>query len=390
MLETIRAYAAEQLAARGETVEIQARHAAWFLELAQRLAPELSGVDQRRPLDRLELEHDNIRAVLERATAAGDAAVAIGVGFAVWRFWQKRGHLTEARRRLDAMAEAPWSRADPVVRARLMEALGGVCWWQADIVAMKPAYAEAVTLWRSIGDRSELANALYNYSFTFAVPEQPGVSKEDLDPAGEGEAALVEALALYVELGDRRGEANVRWGMGNKKYFANTDDAGIGDFMAALEGFRASGDRTMEAWSLHMVGGALLRRNQPGDSRPYLDDALRHFYRAGDAAGITLVLDDLSSQALADEDPARAARLWGSARALTDATGAGIAGFTDGWIEQEVRPNVRVALDPADLDRWAREGAAMPVDDAVAYALEISTDDLRAALTAEAEGGSGH
>lgn len=377
-LETIRAFAAEMLASRGEADAVAERHGAWFLALAQRLAPELSGADQRIHLDRLELEHDNIRAALDRATARGDAALAIDLAFAVWRFWQKRGYLSEARRRLDSMVKAPWSRDDPLRRARLLEAYGGVCWWQADIRTMGRAYREAVEIWRGLGNKAELANALYNYAFVFTVPEDPtaGFGDTDTDPDGTGRRSLDEALVLYRELGDVRGEANVRWGIGNGKYFGYRDDAGVEDFQAALEGFREVGDRTMEAWSLHMLGGALLREGKPDESRPHLRHALRHFYDAGDASGITMVIDDLSSQALAEDDPRRAARLWGAARALTKATGADLAGFTDGWIEQKVRPNVRVALDPEELERGAREGAAMPLDEAVAYALDTTVDDL--------------
>ena len=90
-----------------------------------------------------------------------------------WRFWQKRGHLYEARRRLEAIAEADWSRRDPVLRARLVEALGGVAWWQGDIAAMAPAYQEAVEIWRSMDDKGQLANAIYNFSFAFTVPDVP-------------------------------------------------------------------------------------------------------------------------------------------------------------------------------------------------------------------------
>ena len=376
VLETIRAYAAEKLAARGETAEITARHSAWFLELAQRLAPELAGAEQRGLLDQLEREHDNIRAVLDRSTAAGDARTAIGLAYAVWRFWQKRGHLYEARRRLDAMAAAPWSHDDPVLRARLMEAVGGVAWWQADIRAMRPAYLEAVEIWRRLGDKGELANALYNYSFVFSVPEDPDKRPIEVDAGGEGIRIQDEALALYRELGDERGEANVLWGRGNAKYFSEKLDAGAGEFLAALEKFRRVGDRTMEAWSLHMVGGALLRTERPDEARPYLHEALRHFYSAGDAAGVTLVIDDLSAQALADEQPERAARLWGAGRALAKATGATLASFTDGWIEALLRPNVRTAIDPVDLERWAAEGAAMSLDEAVAFALDIPVAEL--------------
>jgi predicted ATPase/class 3 adenylate cyclase len=376
VLDTIRAYAAEQLAERGELETIRARHGAWFLALAQRIAPELAGAEQRALLDQLELEHDNIRAVLDRAAAAGDAATAIGLAHAIWRFWQKRGHLYEARRRLDAMAAAPWSRDDPVLRARLMEALGGVCWWQADIRGMRPAYEEAVAIWRGMGDKAELANALYNYAFVFSIPEDPSNPPPDTDPDGKGREARAEALALYREIGDERGEGNVLWGMGNDKYFREDTDGGVPEFTAALEKFRRVGDRTMEAWSLHMLGSALLRIDRPDESRSQLREALRHFYLAGDAAGMTLVLDDLSAQAVADDEPELAARLWGAGRALTKATGATIAQFTDEWFEAALRPSVRTSVGADDLKRWAAEGAAMSLDDAVAFALGLTKEEL--------------
>lgn len=376
VLDTIRAYAAEQLAERGELEAIRARHGAWFLALAQRIAPELAGAEQRALLDQLELEHDNIRAVLDRAAAAGDAATAIGLAHAIWRFWQKRGHLYEARRRLDAMAAAPWSRDDPVLRARLMEALGGVCWWQADIRGMRPAYEEAVAIWRGMGDKAELANALYNYAFVFSIPEDPSNPPPDTDPDGKGREARAEALALYREIGDERGEGNVLWGMGNDKYFREDTDGGVPEFTAALEKFRRVGDRTMEAWSLHMLGSALLRIDRPDESRSQLREALRHFYLAGDAAGMTLVLDDLSAQAVADDEPELAARLWGAGRALTKATGATIAQFTDEWFEAALRPSVRTSVGADDLKRWAAEGAAMSLDDAVAFALGLTKEEL--------------
>jgi predicted ATPase/class 3 adenylate cyclase len=376
MLDTINSYAGEMLTAHGGAAEIARRHSTWFLELAQRVAPELAGTDQRRLLDQLELEHDNIRAALDRASAEGDAATAIGLAFAVWRFWQKRGHLSEARRRLDALAAAPWSREDPQLRARLMEALGGVCWWQADIGGMRPAYQEAADIWRRLGDKAELANALYNLSFVYAVPENPETMTGPVDPEGAGERLQDEALALYHELGDARGEGNVLWGRGNKKYFSERADAGVEEFMEALARFRSVGDRTMEAWSLHMAGSALLRVRRKDEARPLLFEALRHFYQAGDAAGMTLVIDDLSALALADDDPERAARLWGAGRALTAASGATIAAYTDTYIESELRPHVSQMVEPGDLDRWAAEGGQLSLDEAVAFALGVSEDEL--------------
>ena len=73
LLDTIRAYAAEQLDVDGDVELIHARHRGWYVALVDEAARELSGRDQRRWLDRLELEHDDIRAVLDRAVTEPDA-----------------------------------------------------------------------------------------------------------------------------------------------------------------------------------------------------------------------------------------------------------------------------------------------------------------------------
>jgi len=375
MLETIREFAAEHLEARGERVELEQRHGAWYVDFAMRGAPELSGDQQRDWLERFEHAHDNLRAAMDRAAMRGDARTAIELAFSTWRFWQKRGHLSEARRRLDALEAAPWSKADPVLRARLVEALGGVCWWQADIARMREAYDEAVAIWRAQGDRRELANALYNASFAFTIPV-PRDGRQVVDPDGVGMATLREALAIYREIGDEHGEANVLWGIGNLQYFAQEVDPDAPEIGLALEKFRKVGDRTMEAWTLHMLGGAFLRHDRIEEAAEAFRTGLRIFYAASDTAGITLSLDDFSSAAIAAGDVERGARLWGAARKLSAATGAKLALVVGDLIEMETRPHVRHVFTPERLEELAREGAAMSLDEIVADALGTTVDAL--------------
>ena len=211
LLDTIREYAAERLEADGEADLIRDRHREWYVALVERASGELSGAEQRRWLDRLELEHDDIRAVLDRAVAAPDPPVAIGVAFSMWRFWQKHGHLAEARRRLEAMAAAPWSHDDPRLRAKLMEALGGTCWWQGDLPGMTPRYQEALEIWKTLGDEAELANAYYNASFTYAV-SPIGEAGDTADPDHIGLRYLEQARDIFRRIGDRRGEGQCRLG----------------------------------------------------------------------------------------------------------------------------------------------------------------------------------
>lgn len=375
MLETIREFSTEMLDRRGQRADLERRHGQWCLGFATRGAKELNGADQRRWLERFEHNHDNIRVAMDRAAARHDSEVALGLAFHTWRFWQKRGHLYQARRRLDALAAEPWTRDVPELRARLMEALGGVCWWQGDIAGMAPAYREAVEIWRTMDNRSELANALYNYSFTFTVPEAiPPGHTIDGDPEATLLALLAEALEIYRDLGDDRGEANVLWGIGNSRYFANDFNPASSDLALALEKFRKVGDKTMEAWTQHMLGGAYIRVGRLEEARPALQAALRIFNGASDAAGITLILDDISSLELAEGHAPRAARLWGAARSLAKTTGAELASMVDDVVESDARPHVRKVLTPEDLQRFAAEGSAMTLDDLVAYALGPDAD----------------
>jgi hypothetical protein len=270
------------------------------------------------------------------------------------------------------MADAPWSREDPRLRARLMEALGGVCWWQADIPAMGAAYGEALEIWQSLGDEREIANALYNDSFRYAVNQVPG----DADPDRRGIEQMTRARDLATAAGDERGRANALWGIGNWSYFHRAEDLGIAQFREALEVFRRIGDRTMEAWSHHMLGTSLIRNGPLEQSREHIEQALRLFHGFGDVAGITLSLDDFASIAIADDDLPRAARLWGAARALSSAGGVGLADFVDQQFSFYERPNARQRMATEELERYAVDGRAMTLDESVAYALEVDIDSL--------------
>jgi tetratricopeptide (TPR) repeat protein len=233
---------------------------------------------------------------------------------------------------------------------------------------MGVCYAEALELWLAIGDEAEIANAYYNASFQYAVPEDIDAARS-ADPEWQGISYLEHARDLFHKLGDLRGEANAMWGLGNYRYFRRLPGNGTDEFRQALAMFESSGDRTMEAWSQHMLGSALLRGGEVVEARDRISQAVSHFHAAGDTAGVTIALDDLSSVAVAEGDLPRAARLRGAARNLTAQTGAGLAGYVEEMYETGARPAVRSVMSPEDLARYGAEGAAMTLDEAVAYAL---------------------
>ena len=374
MLETIREYTAEMLVARGEADAIAGRHAHAMLDLAEGAMPHLTGAEQREWLDRLERDHDNLRAALEWATARPDPDLGARMGFALWRFWQQRGYLNEARMRLEAMAAQDWA-LEPVYAAHFAEAIGGVAYWQADHPAAERWYHEALRIWREQGDKREIANALYNDAYADILPLM-GLTGEALTEAQRapqyavGLEKLEEALALYREAGDQAGEGNILWALGSYHYFTSDSAPAQHWYTESLKLHRSAGHRTMEAWSLHMLALVQIGMAKFDDALANARAALGHFRDAGDVAGITLILDDLASIAVSAGDPPRAGRLFGAARHLQATSGTTLAMYVEETYSQFNAPSPRSALSPEDFERYAAEGAAMGLDEIVAYALE--------------------
>jgi predicted ATPase/DNA-binding CsgD family transcriptional regulator len=117
LLETTRAYAAEHLRAAGEAAAAGARHAAWFLALAERSAAGIAGPARDAWLDGVEAEYENYRAVLRRAVEAGDAATGLRLAVALWRYWELRGRAGEGRAWLERLLRLPGAAADGDLRA---------------------------------------------------------------------------------------------------------------------------------------------------------------------------------------------------------------------------------------------------------------------------------
>jgi predicted ATPase/class 3 adenylate cyclase len=373
MLETIREYAAEMLADRGEAEAIADRHAAAMLELAQLAAPQLTGAAQRTWLDRLERDHDNMRAALDRAIAKPDATLGARLAIALWRFWQQRGYLNEARTRFERLEAQGWT-LEPIDQARFDEAFGGIAYWQSDQPTATRLYDDALRIWRDLGDRRETANALYNRAYADMIEVMEGglAAADNVRDLPR----LDEALAIYRELGDVGGEANLLWALGSVHFFTANAGVAEGWYRQSLDLHRMAGNRSMEAWSLHMLGLSLAGQRRFEEAREVIRDAMRHFYEAGDVSGVTLVLDDLAIVAVALGDRARGGRLWGAARHLQQRTGTALADYVMQSNRLYGVPTPKDELPPEELETLAAEGAAMSYDEIVAFALEVPAGSL--------------
>ncbi|MDP9265703.1 MAG: diguanylate cyclase [Chloroflexota bacterium] len=359
MLVTIREFARERLEASGDLFELARRHAAAYVAVAERNAAELTSAASGQRLDRMEREHDNLRAAMEWAIR-NDAATAMRLGFAMWRFWHMRGHLEEGRGVIERVLSVPDDAVPQGLRAKALEAAGGTAYWQGDIDAARRFYDRALELSRASGERHEVANALYNLSFSYTLPDAP------LRDVAGARTLLEEALALYRQLGDERGVANVLWAMTDVLYAEGRLDevARVAEEAATM--YRKLGDRFGLGWALFMIGNAALVLDQLGRVRTSLTEAVGIFRAANDVSAFTLLLDGYAALALAEQRPARAVRLAGAAEALRERTGSELGRFTREFVSREIYPtDAHRAAYPED---WAA-GRAMDADAAVAYAL---------------------
>ncbi len=357
MLVTIRDYALERLDQSGEHDALCRGHCDAFIALAERARPELQGTEQKTWLDRVELEHDNFRAALEFAISAGRAGDASRLIYALWRFWQIRGYLREGR----AWAERALALtgATPVQRLRALEATGGLIYWMGDLEMERP-YRAALDLAREIGDPVEIAQAAYNLSFTYTIPNTDMV---------RGRALLEESLALFRQLGD--GAAIGRTSFALTNVLARGPDRPRADLLLAqrtiaeaLEQHRTLSNRFDLAWDLHMSGLVDLKLGDQDGARRKWTDATELFVAGGDMSGLVLMLSNFGELAKAAGDLDRHDVLVGAWAALAKRTGVGLTAIF-GTTEAREQPDAI----PAERQPGVQRGMALKLDDALAFAL---------------------
>ena len=355
MLETIREFAEECFSEREERNEIRRRHMVAFLDLATAAQARMTGPDSGQWLDRLERDHDNLRAALRRAVDSGETGIGLRLASALWRMWQIRGHLHEARRNLEKVTTLSGAAEHPAEFAAASEAAGGVAYWQGDMGAARNHYERSLQLYRSLGDDPAVARGLYNLAFTFGLD----------DPTAAHEV-FERALQAYQRLGDEIGIAKVHWGMSVGALWSRDYEAVLRHTAHCIPVFRAHGQTFDLAWALHMKGLGELAFANYGAARESFEECLDMFLASDDASGYYLALADFALMAESMGDGERALRIFGAVERIGDETGSNL-------LEPQMKllPRARRAEDAFEGTTVARllaEGRAMSRAEAIAYA----------------------
>ena len=363
MLVTIRDYAHEHLEAGTDYAGLARRHAAVYLALAETISPELTSPQGRERADRLERDHDNLRVALDWAVERGEVDLALRFIIALWRFWQIRGHLDEARRRVDSvMALAGVDERPAELLAKAYGAAGSVTYWQADTRATHRYYGRALEAARRTGDERLIAEALYNMGFAGVEADAPN----NLVYAA-GRPYWEESLELYRKLGDATGAADASWGLAAALAAMDERDAAVDAVDQALVEFRRLGHPFRIGWGLYLKAGLLGRAKAWDSIEPLVRELLEIFLAANDRAGIQFNLVGFSVLAIESNQRKRANRLGGAIESLRSATGAGLIDLPLEFVDFSlpVKPT-----DDGEQLAWWEEGKRMSAEEAAHYALD--------------------
>ncbi|HKQ99335.1 MAG TPA: tetratricopeptide repeat protein [Pyrinomonadaceae bacterium] len=398
MLETIREYGVECLDASKEEETFRRRHANFFLQLAERAEPQLGSREQPVWLAQLEQEHDNFRAALQWALDAREAEVSLRLAGSLWWFWYLHGHYREGRAWLDKVLAAG-SQEQTVYRSRALVGAGGLAFLQCAYAASEGLLDEGLRLAREVNDRESVANALQilgsvareqgdydraielhqeSLSLWRALGNKRGIARSlnyigfaswlegDLDKAA---TVCEETLTLFRGLGDKEG---IVWSLLNLSavmYYTEKYVQAISLCQESLALSREIGYKEGIAWSLNIWGNAARRQGQFEAAGISLRESLELHYELEDRWRVASLLESLGGIAFEQNEPERSVRLLGAAEAIRDAVGAPLPP-----VEQEDRDRhirlARAALGEEKFTSLWQEGATMPVEQIIIYALK--------------------
>jgi non-specific serine/threonine protein kinase len=319
MLDTIREFGADELAASGEAALYQGRHVAWYLRIARTFARHFLDNDQLARMSALRSEHDNLRAAMQYGLDSGNEPLirdGAELATALYGYWAVSGRLREARHWLGlALGALPAGPSPDRAWALIVRGyLGSFAGANEDAVAQT---TQGVTMARTLGDQGLLLARAYLYQEMALMFD--GQLKEAF-------AAGAEAERRLKALRDRTGLLFLDAQIGHLHELA-------GDFAAAAEACQRGIGRLSqhgvigEQWlqgSFYIIAGLALffRGGREAQSERCFNRALPIKFGLGDIVGCGYALEGLGWVAVRKERWVRAAWLLGSAGSLWEQAGA--------------------------------------------------------------------
>jgi predicted ATPase len=354
MLETIREYAGERLAEAGEARELERRHADFFLAVAEEADPHLRG-NPKEWLERLDSEHDNFRAALDRLAAAGETQLVLRLTGSLQRFWYMRGHYPEARRWLEAALAA--DRRPTIPRANALDGAAMFALESGDNLTARRYIEEALAISQAAGDPWSIA--VSKLMLAQAVREERNfATARDL---------FAECVELFEKLGDDHyvllATFHVAWMSGELGEHERERRLHEENLRRA----RASSNKRMESLTLDNLARFARLDGRFAESIALIDEAYRICRELEEPVDIADSISRFASTLAHAGKGEEAARVLASSEALREELGV-----RRSWVlerNEETLGLVRSELDETAFAIAWRAGARLTPDEAAALAV---------------------
>jgi predicted ATPase/DNA-binding SARP family transcriptional activator/DNA-binding NarL/FixJ family response regulator len=410
LLEPIRHYARQKLEESEEAEVVRRQHTEFFLALAEEAEPKLRGPEQGRWLDRLEPEHDNLRAALDWS-AERRAESGLRLCAALWQFWYVRGYLSEGRRQLEE-GIARYPAAPAKVRAKAFDGAGWLAQAQGDYESARALYEEQLDLSHALEDEEGIARSFGNLGSvalsqgeheratellgkSLALHRKLGSREEtitvllDLGASASSQGRLAqaivwfqEALALCRKFGDKFGAAASLGNLGKATLLQGDHERATALLAESLALFRELGDRLDIAVALMHLGFAALTKGDYERAAELLEEGLQLSRELGDNLSIAKSLEGIAGVAAVRGQAHRAARLWGAAQAMREYIGAPVLS-DELTLHEPYMDAVRTQVAREVWETAQEEGERMTLEEAGEYAL--SENDAISSITVSPE-----
>jgi non-specific serine/threonine protein kinase len=398
MLETIRAYTVELLICRGDAEALRRRHANYYLALAELAEPMLADAHEEIWLDRLESEHDNLRAALRWAIDYQAAEIALRLCGALFPFWYKHSHASEGLRWLEAALEYKYV-VSAAIAAKALNAAGTLARERGEYAQAHRFYQESTALFRSIGDKRGCATVLN---------AQGGLHIYQGDYA-RAQRCFEESLQFYREVGDQATSAKVlgnlgivmqnqgRYAEANTRYeeslvvFRETKNkwgSAIAllnlELVAMLQGnyrnaqqyyqdglvlFREIGHTEWSATALMNLGEILMIQGDYGGAKGCYEESLKLISIMGDRRAFACGLEGMAALVAAQGQPDKATRLFSAAASIRELIGSPLPP-SDQTRHKQVVMAIQAQLSEDQFAQAWAEGKSKTMEQIMAFALE--------------------
>ena len=285
MLETIREYALERLGESGEMESLRCRHTEYHLALAEQAEPELTGQKQVAWLERLESEHDNLRAALGWAIEHCNTGWALRLCGALGQFWALHSYFSEGRGWLTRVLDIPHiDSLSALARAKAFNWAGYLAYRQTDLTAARPLFEKSLELAREAGEKWVAAHALN------------GLGNVEWTQGNLAAARPIyeKSLALHREIADKWGISISLGNLGNVAWAQSDYPMARSYYEESLAIDRELGDKQGIAWTLNVLGGLALTQGDFPAARTFFEESLALQQQVGDKSCTAEALNNLA------------------------------------------------------------------------------------------------